>query len=275
MFNPFRKIEVNHFTFRHPRVGEEAHGLKVAHITDIHHGRWVKSHHVEEVAQYINSHKPDLAVLTGDYVGYNKKDILPCAQAIRGLDAPTFVTLGNHDHWACTHTSLDAFESVGIPVLRNRSQVLETPRGHKLRLVGIDDAVTKNHDLESAFSSACQNLFHLVLCHVPELAPAAIGQGGHLVLSGHTHGLQFKIPGAEPLAAKLGMTYIDGAYMFDRGALYVSRGLGSASWPWRYKATPELTLFRLEHGDTPSLELEETQLISISHPRRWRRTRRN
>jgi predicted MPP superfamily phosphohydrolase len=139
----------------------------------------------------------------------------------------------------------------------------------------VDDAVTRNHDLDQAFDEACQSFFQLVLCHVPELAPEAARRGGHFILSGHTHGLQFNIPNvAEPLAARFGMTYIGGAYSLPGAMLYVSRGLGSASWPWRYRASPELTFFELAHGQSPALELQRRETLSLKQPpvmRRWRR----
>ena len=76
MINPFKRIEVNHYTLRHPRVGEEARGLRLAHVTDIHMGRWVKPGHVRQLAAFVNGHSPDLTALTGYYVGYSARDAL-------------------------------------------------------------------------------------------------------------------------------------------------------------------------------------------------------
>jgi predicted MPP superfamily phosphohydrolase len=275
MINPFKKIEVNHYTLRHPRVGEEAQGLQLAHVTDIHLGRWVKPGHVRQLAAFVNGHAPDLTALTGDYVGYSARDIAPCAEALGELRGQVYATLGNHDHWASTQATWDAFAGVGIPVLTNRSELVRTTRGHALRVIGVDDAVTRHHDLDEAFAEAGAQHFQLVLSHVPELGPPSAARGGHLILSGHTHGLQFNVPNlAAPLAARLGMTYIEGAYALEGALLYVSRGLGSASWPWRYRAAPELAFFRLAHGDAPSLTRDGQEFLSLEQPpraRRWRR----
>jgi predicted MPP superfamily phosphohydrolase len=269
MINPFKRVEVNHLTLKHPRVDERTDGMLIAHITDVHHGRWVKSHHVKEVASWVNAQKPDLTVLTGDYVGYSALDIEPCVNALRHLDGPVYATLGNHDHWASTKASLEAFERAKIPTLNTASALVQTRRNHQLRVIGVDDAVTKKHDLDLAFSEARGGCFQLALSHVPELAPQVAQRGGHLILSGHTHGLQFNVPRvAEPLANKLGMSFIGGPYHLEESLLYVSRGLGSASWPWRFRASPELTFFRLEHALQPSLTLSHQHHISVSHPER-------
>ena len=272
MINPLKQVEINHFVLRHPSVDARTRGMRVAHITDIHLGRWVKPRHVREIASYVNAAEPDLTVLTGDYVGYNRKDIDPCAEALAHLQGPTYATLGNHDHWACTETSLNAFERVGIPVLSNRSVSVRTARGHDLRLVGVDDAVTRRHDVDMAFEEiGGDEGFRLVLCHVPELGPSVARAGGHMMLSGHTHGLQFNIPRVtRNLAARFGMKYIQGAYAFDGCMLYVSRGLGSASWPWRIRAAPEMAFFTLQPGPRPELILEHRLTTGILHNARRR-----
>lgn len=270
MINPWKRIEVNHFIVRHPRVDHRTEGMRVAHITDIHLGRWVKPRHVEALSHYVNQRSPDLTVLTGDYVGYSRRDISRCADALGHLEGPVFATLGNHDHWASTEASVEAFERAGIPLLNNTSHPLTTPGGHQLRVIGVDDAVTKRHDVEAAFSGVDDDAFRLTLCHVPDLSPRVARAGADLILSGHTHGLQFNVPRlAASLATKLGMRYIEGAYTLDaRCMLYVSRGLGSASWPWRYRAAPELAFFRLEAGEHPELVLEHRLHASLGAPAR-------
>ncbi len=275
MINPWKRIEVNHYTLCHPGVDANAQGARLAHITDIHMGRWVKPRHVEALARYVNAHAPDLAVLTGDYVGYNKRDIARCAASLRLLQAPAFATLGNHDHWASADMCHRAFEQAGIELLANQARRVRSPQGHQFWLVGVDDAFTRNHDVEQAFEPVSGDGFRLVLSHVPELGPELDRKGADLILSGHTHGLQFNIPGvAAPLAARFGMEYITGAYpMDDGGLLYVSRGLGSASWPWRYRASPELAFFTLEHASAPELILERREVTSLEGHRRWRRGR--
>ncbi len=274
MINPFKNIEVKHIGTSHPSVDERTEGLVIAHITDVHHGRWVKTGHVEELVALVNRRNPDIVVLTGDYVGYSKRDIYPCVGAFAGLEAPTFATLGNHDHWACTDTCQRAFADFGIPLLSNESRRVSTAGGHQLRVVGVDDSFTNNHDVERAFVDVGDDEFVLVLSHVPELGPELAEAGGHMVLSGHTHGLQFNIPGvADRIARRFGMVYTEGSYTFDTAMLYVSKGLGSASWPRRYRAAPELTFFELTSGHEPAMSLAHQEIVTVKKPRRPLRQR--
>lgn len=266
MINPLKRVEVNHFTLRHPRVDDRTRAMVIAHVTDIHLGRWVKPPHVEDIAHYVNRQGVDLAVLTGDYVGYDKGDLAPCAEALDKLEMPAFATLGNHDHWASTELAHEAFARSSVSVLANASIAFTSHRGHALRVVGVDDSVTGHHDIARSFEEATDDLLRLTLCHVPSLAPQVSEAGGDLMFSGHTHGLQFNVPGvARLLESRLGVKYIGGGYQVGQTLLYVSRGLGSASWPWRYRAAPELSFFTLQPGHRPELILNHRLQTTIAH----------
>jgi len=266
MINPLKRVEVNHFTLRHPKVDDRTRNLVVAHVTDIHLGRWVKPRHVEDIAAYVNRQRVDLAVLTGDYVGYNKSDLAPCIEALDKLDVPAFATLGNHDHWASTELAEAAFARSAVSMLSNRSLSFTTHRGHALRIIGVDDAVTGHDDVAGSFAEATDDLLRLTLCHVPALAPQLSEAGADLMFSGHTHGLQFNVPGvARLLESRLGVKYIGGGYEVGGTLLYVSRGLGSASWPWRFRAAPELAFFTLQPGHRPELILDHRLQTTIAH----------
>ncbi len=255
MINPIKKLEVNRFILRHPRVEEAVRGLKVAQITDIHFGPWIKTRHLDEMVEFVNEDEPDVVALTGDYVGYNKRTMKPCAESLGKLAGRVFAVLGNHDHWASTEYALEAFDAVNIPVLRNE-WVHWTHRGARMQIVGVDDEVTGHADVAAAFDGADPDLFSLTLNHVPSIAWDCADAGADFILSGHTHGFQFNIPRITNLIAeRMGTELFAGPYRLDNAMLYISRGLGSASWPRRFRAAPELTFFELEPGDRPELEL--------------------
>lgn len=255
MINPIKKLEVNRFILRHPRVEESARGLKIAQITDIHFGPWIKTRHLDEMVEFVNSDEPDIVALTGDYVGYNKRTMQPCADSLGKLAGHVFAVLGNHDHWTSTEMALDAFDRVDIPVLSNEF-VHWTYRGARMQIVGVDDEVTGHADVAAAFDGADRDLFSLTLNHVPSIAWNCADAGADLILSGHTHGFQFNIPRITNLIAeRMGTELFAGPYRLDDAMLYISRGLGSASWPRRFRAAPELTFFELEPGERPELEL--------------------
>jgi predicted MPP superfamily phosphohydrolase len=265
MINPLKEVEVNRFLLRHPRVSESLGGMSIAQITDIHLGRWVKPRHLLQLVEFVNDQEPHLVALTGDYVGYNTDDIGPCVQALGELAPPTFAVLGNHDHWASTEQTKNEFDRVEIPLLTNQRVVF--PHGDtQISVVGVDDHVTRHADVEAAFEDHDDQGFCLTLNHVPAIAPACAEKGAHLILSGHTHGFQFNVPGlTHKIAEQFGTEYYAGPYRLGESYLYISRGLGSASWPWRIRAKPELTFFELRPSKNIHLELVSSETMSVKH----------
>ncbi|MFU8805196.1 MAG: metallophosphoesterase, partial [Bradymonadaceae bacterium] len=182
-----------------------------------------------------------------------------------GLTPPTYAVLGNHDHWTSTEMCHNAFGSAKIPLLTNEWIPFEH-RGTRIDVVGVDDHVTKKADIGAAFDGVSGDNFVLTLNHVPSIAPALVDRGADLILSGHTHGFQFNIPGVtNRIAARFGTEFYAGAYRLEESYLYINRGLGSASWPWRIRAMPELSFFKLVYGELPRLELAETKYLNIKH----------
>lgn len=267
MINPLKEVEVNRFVLRHPRVDEGLRGLAIAQITDIHMGRWVKPRHMREVVEFVNASGADLVALTGDYIGYKAADIEPCIETMSELSAPTYAVLGNHDHWASTEECENAFERFEIPLLNNRSVIFDW-KGSPMRIVGVDDHVTRHSDVDAAFKGNGlddeDENFCLTLNHVPAIAAQCAEMGGHLILSGHTHGFQFNVAGVtHRIAERMGTKFYAGPYRIGESYLYISRGLGSASWPWRVRAKPELSFFELMPSPKVHLELVASETLRV------------
>ncbi len=265
MINPLKQVEVNRFILRHPNISDRLASAKVAQVTDVHLGPWVKPRHLRQLIEFVNGEEPDLVALTGDYVGYRKKDIDDCISTFSSFEASTYAVLGNHDHWTSTELCHAAFEDAGVPLLSNEHVEFEL-RGEVIDLVGVDDEVTGHADVEKAFATVGGERFCLTLNHVPAIGWDCSDAGAHLILSGHTHGFQFNIPRfTNALAERLGTELFAGPYRLDNAILYISRGLGSASWPWRIRAKPEVTFFELQPGTRPELELVESSVLEVAH----------
>lgn len=265
MINPLKEVEVNGFILRHPRVNASLKGMRIAQVTDPHMGRWVKARHLRQLVEFVNEREPAVVALTGDYVGYSKLDLDSCVEALSHFDAPTYAVLGNHDHWASTEWSHRAFEKTGIRLLTNENELLDW-NGTKINIVGVDDAVTGHADVPKAFEGIEPDFFRLTLNHVPSIAWECADAGADLILSGHTHGFQFNIPRVtNALAERFGTQLFAGPYRLGGSMLYISRGLGSASWPWRIRARPELSFFELQPGEFPELEWVEGSVMKVRH----------
>lgn len=244
-----RLVELTRRDVPIPDLPQNIEGAVIAHLSDIHFGLWVRERHLQRIVDAVNLLRPDLVVLTGDYVGYKPEPALSCARILGGLRAPVFATLGNHDHWAGADRVGAAFETVGITVLRNEWRAVSVG-GEHLYIVGLDDMHTKNHDPARAFANLPETGPTILLSHVPEGADLPHSQRAHLVLSGHTHGGQIHVPRLTPyLFNRAGMRYIVGDYPISGGPrLYVNRGIGSTTFPLRFGSRPEVGVFTLRRA---------------------------
>ena len=154
-----------------------------------------------------------------------------------------FAVLGNHDHYTRDPDRLrDMIENVGIQVLHNHSVALR--RGDaSLSLVGVDDLIAGQPNLESALAGTHAPV--LLLAHNPDLAFDAARGGVALMLSGHTHGGQIRVPGLPVLVRQSRYRLDEGRYRVGPMELLVSRGLGATGLPVRFACPPEAVLIHL------------------------------
>jgi uncharacterized protein len=233
-----------------PRIHSSLSGLRIGQLSDIHVRTGVRPRRLEMAVEMLNALKPDLVVLTGDYVCMSARPLPHLTAALRHLQAPAYATLGNHDHWCDARKVRLALERAGIDVLTNEHRAVRT-RGGLLHLVGVDDAITRHHDPEAAFAGVPESATRVVLSHDPASADFLHRYGPALILSGHTHGGQVFFKRLTPfLSAKVGIKYLSGFFHIHGSVLYVNRGLG-ATLPLRFRAPMEvahLTLRSSERG---------------------------
>lgn len=244
-----------------PGLDPALDGLRIAHLTDLHVGLLTPASKIRRAIQRAAAERPDLIVLTGDYLCYSPKFVPllgELAAEITDVGVPVAAVLGNHDYWTDGEGARLALERAGIRVLRNQHTELHLASRHAtLDLVGIDDAVTGHADPARAFRGLTgrrgRSNSRLVLTHVPALADAAAPHGPALILAGHTHGGQVHIPRVTAaISRRLGNHYLAGFYDIgghhdqrERSLLYVNRGIGSSSVPIRAGAPAEVALLTL------------------------------
>jgi predicted MPP superfamily phosphohydrolase len=209
-------------------------GVRIAHMSDLHVGNLTGRKRIQQAVGLANETAADLLVMTGDYVCYSRREVALMREQLAGLRAPrVLVVLGNHDYYCGGEDVAIAMEHNGYTVLRNRAETIEI-RGRPLHVIGVDDPVTRRHDLDAAFRDVPDHGTRVVLCHGPELADRISDRGAHLILSGHTHGGQIFVRGiTDRIVGKLGMRYRSGFYEVEGATLYVSAGVGSSSVPVR------------------------------------------
>jgi predicted MPP superfamily phosphohydrolase len=208
-------------------------GFRLAHLSDIHVGRVTTEEQVHSAVTLVNQAAPDLVVMTGDYVNHARREIPLMAEQLAGIRAPVLAILGNHDYYAGGKHVAAALTGNGYRVLRNQRVTLDVG-GAPLHVIGVDDPVTRHHDLDAAFADIPEEGTRIVLCHTPGLAERIALRGAHLILSGHTHGGQIFIRGiTDKIAAKIGLRYLSGFFNLGKAILFVTAGVGSSATRWR------------------------------------------
>ncbi len=223
-------------------------GTTVLLITDLHAGPFIAPDVLERTLGRLATLEPDLILFGGDLTTARSSDILPHVSALEALSAPlgVFAVPGNHDYYTKDLDSLaEVLERSGITWLRNESAWLE--RGDsRILLAGLDDVMLGEPDLDAALLPAARDTtMRLLLSHNPDIFFDAVERGVSLVLAGHTHGGQIRIPGLPVLARASRYHLNEGRYALDDSELVVSRGLGATGLPIRVACAPEVVLVTL------------------------------
>ncbi|HVE85756.1 MAG TPA: metallophosphoesterase [Myxococcales bacterium] len=221
------------------RIHPAADGVRIGHLSDLHVRTGVKPRRLHAAVEMLNGLRPDLVVLTGDYVCMSPRPLPELTAALKALQAPAYAVLGNHDHWSGAGAVRAALERAGVDVLQNEHRVVRAA-GSTLHLVGVDDSVTGHDDPERAFDGVPEGATLVALSHDPKSADHLHAYRPALILSGHTHGGQVFIRRLTPfMARRAGIKYLSGFFEVNGAVLYVNRGLG-ASLPIRFRAPCEV-----------------------------------
>ncbi|HWT80791.1 MAG TPA: metallophosphoesterase, partial [Candidatus Methylomirabilis sp.] len=222
-------------------------GLTIVHLSDIHHSLFTPLEDVRRAVHLANELRPDLVALTGDYVTFSPLYIWPVARALGKLHTRlgVFAVLGNHDFQVDAGEMTRALQAQHIRVLRNSHQSLRHGTA-PLWIAGVDDLWWRSDDLPAALKSVPARDPKILLCHNPLGIHQAAAHGVDLVLSGHTHGGQVKLPVFRFLyRSKPGERFIEGWNRLHGTQIYVNRGIGKVLVPIRVACPPEIACLRL------------------------------
>ena len=253
-------IEVSSRDVTVPGLHASFDGLRVAQLSDIHFEDFTEPFFLHDAVNRINSMRPDMVVLTGDFVTglrFGKKifkdAIFECAKILNGLNcSQRYACLGNHDVLIGVKKVIGALTSQGITVLNNSCTSIERSGG-RFWLAGVEDPVEGAPNPEKALPPSIRNVPNepiIFLCHAPDyvddLLAQPTGRAMSLMLSGHTHGGQICLPFIGPLSLPaMGQKYVKGWFRFGDLQLHVNRGLGTVNLPFRFNCPPEITLLTL------------------------------
>ncbi|QDV31723.1 putative metallophosphoesterase [Planctopirus ephydatiae] len=259
--NEVLMLEVAQRIIRCEGLPEVASGLSIAHLSDVHFREGMPLEYFRAVFEELGRLRPDLYIFTGDL--HDDPDCLRWVPELFGsLHAPLgcYFVLGNHD-WHADHVNARiALEDAGWIDLAGRVLPLRDPSG-EIVIAGTE--FPWMGDLPP-FASMPDNRFRILASHTPDLWRWAVDQHVHLMLAGHTHGGQCRLPILGPVFAPSvdGVRYAGGLYKKNSMYLHVSRGI-SGKDRLRFGCLPEITRFVLKCS--PRTELTRPKAAEASH----------
>jgi predicted MPP superfamily phosphohydrolase len=228
-------------------------GVRIAQLTDLHVSNAVPVGYIQAVIREVNRLKPDVVFVTGDLVTRQEGWIQEACEAVALLEAPTYVSLGNHDYgqmiyqkrWIDVAQEIQTrLASAGKIVLRNTA--VQLGRGlDRIWVMGLDDIWSGRFSPAQAFAGVNAPGPVLALSHNPDTAAALDSYGASWIFAGHTHGGQIRIPGYGALIVPVQDKRLQqGLYSFPKSQLYISRGVGYLARA-RFCCRPEVPIFTM------------------------------
>lgn len=252
-------LEQNTYTIQSDRLPEAFSGYRIAHVSDLHNAEMGKNN--AELLGMLQEANPDLIALTGDLIDSRNTDIdsaLQFAKAAMQI-APCYYVTGNHEARISGYADLKkGLTEAGVVVLENERMEIER-EGGSIALIGVDDPSFQTDylfgDAETVLRHHLKQLagkedeFAVLLSHRPELFEIYAESHMDLVLSGHAHGGQFRLPFVGGLVAPnqgFFPEYDAGLYTKNGTNMLVSRGIGNSIIPLRLNNRPEVIVIELE-----------------------------
>jgi hypothetical protein len=236
-------IEPWFLTVKRFEVGKGANAVTIAFLSDIHVGPYKRERWLARLVRRTNALGADLILLGGDYV-YDQAKEASLLGPLAGLRAPLGVygILGNHDgHYGPEEISR-RLEGLGIQMLRNRTVRL-THQGRSIAISGVDDDWFGDTDYEAAARDVRRDDVRIMLIHNPEVASHAAKERPNLMLSGHDHGGQIRLPLLGAIARmphSLGQKYDRGLFKLDGTPLIIGQGVGESGPRARLFCPPQI-----------------------------------
>ena len=252
-------LQLNTYTVSSDRLPEAFNGYRIAHISDLHNAKIGENN--KNLIAMLQDAEPDIIAITGDLIDSRNTDIEIAIQFAEEAVkiAPCYYVTGNHEARVSEYDDLkNGLTELGIIILEDERIYLDQ-NGETITLIGINDPSFKSDylfgDSETVVETHLQELmnesysFTLLLSHRPELFEIYVNNEVDLVLSGHAHGGQFRLPFVGGLVAPnqgLFPKYDAGLYTEENTNMIVSRGIGNSILPFRFNNRPEVILIELQ-----------------------------
>ncbi len=248
-------LDIIHRPITLANLPDTFHGFRIVQISDIHLDEFTELAFLHHILHRVNQLAPDLVLITGDYITHGEPRDLPestiytCANALKQIACPQRLgVLGNHDSVVNAPYITRVLQQHGTPILNNRFVPIERD-GKRIWISGVQDPATSRPNLDLAIPDR-PDAPVILMAHAPDYADDVRrhpkGQDVGLILSGHSHGGQVRLPIIGPMILPpMGRKYVHGHFHLGPTQLYVNRGLGAVGLPFRLNCPPEITVLTL------------------------------
>ena len=251
-------LELNTYTVGSKELPDAFDGYRIAQVSDLHNAEFGDGN--QRLLDMLREAEPDMISITGDLIDSRKTNIAVALafaeEAVR--IAPCYYVSGNHEARVPEYRELKAgLEAAGVTVLDDARVEIEIS-GKSITIIGVNDpSFLADYLTSDAAVMDCKLSelpsedagFTILLSHRPELFDTYAAHDMDLVLTGHAHGGQFRLPLIGGLIAPnqgLFPKYDDGLYSEGNTNMIVSRGLGNSILPFRFNNRPEVVLIELK-----------------------------
>lgn len=230
--------------------------VRIVQVSDIQISRHYTTENLEKVVQAVNRQQPDILLFTGDlyenYASYRDDEALISLLSQMDAKYGKFAIWGNRDYGG---GAVRKYKSIlaqsGFTLLTNASISIPVSDTDTVFLAGLDDALLGQPDITPILQqlSGDENTYTILMTHEPDTAEQYAQMGFDLIVSGHSHGGQVKIPFFPTITTHLAERYIDGLYFLsEQTQLYVNSGIGTSRIPVRFRVPPEISLLLLNQA---------------------------
>ena len=251
-------VGVTHYSVTGKQLPDSFDGFKIAVVSDLHNARFGRDN--SQIVRKIEEEHPDIIAITGDLVDANRTDMETAIALVHKLMqlAPCYYVTGNHEAWIGKQFSVleEMLLAENVQILHDEVIRLERD-GQTIQLAGLDDPDFTERDTvvqQSLLQTKLNQMnlskeYCILLSHRPETFEAYVEENIDLVLSGHAHGGQFRLPFIGGIVAPdqgLFPKYTAGKYTRNNTTMIVSRGIGNSIIPIRFNNRPEIVVIELK-----------------------------
>lgn len=249
-----RTIQVEKITYEIAELPPALQDFRIVHITDIQADEYTGRPEIARYIEKVNALNPDLVVFTGDLISYGTDFIAMSAEELAKVEAAygTYAVIGDHDYWADVSNFEKEYAKYDIKLLQDQNKIIPVGQD-SLLLTGITEVYSKQVSGDSLNGLANEYVsmpLRILASHqaTEKVIKQAKSSGYELLLAGHTHGGQLRVPFMFMTfsAAERDTPYLSGTFRFDDLLMNVDNGLGFTLAPVRYNAPPTISVIDLK-----------------------------